>query len=393
LAIKVEVLPRRFRRIVMVRFERAAVGDPQLLIPQPDDRGYADATHGPIFGLLQGDTVTVRLRREMIESAGSLFVTSSDESIFKVVTPASGELPNTDVIDIQINGVSGGTPKTATLEVRFKTGTRSTGVATRPVVPTGPIIHQATINVWDPPLDVMVTPHLVTIEQAGAPAPRPSIGTVAAVNAILDISRAIWRPCGIRLLPSSGATFAAAARSHTVALATAGVVADDFAPGGEVDTILNTDHVPRTVNAYFVHRIGNGGTLGLGISEPTRAAFGLSRPGIILADQTAAGVIHDVPFSGNDLAHEIGHFLTLPHVENLNLGNHRNDTWARRCLMHPGNRLPDPRRQFQRDIGYGELTAGGTTRGRRGALITVKDLTQLATDAECARARGAVSTI
>ena len=387
MAIDLEVY--KWCRIVPVRFSRAKSGDPDAKIPQPDDRSYSGAEHGPIFGILQGDTVAVRLRREALEAFTPLFVTSSDKSVFTVVDPPSDEiLPMGASIDIRIKGVGGGTPKTAKLEVRYST--------TLSAPFKGPVLHEATIWVWHPPLDLRVTPHLVTIQRNSGPMPRAARGTTADVDKILEVAKAIWRPCGIRLLPSSGKSFKAAAKKHTIPLATEGVVKIETVAGGEVDKILGLGNIPHTVNAYFFNRFDGEGTLGLGISPATQADWGLANNGILLADVTIVGGetrIHDVPWSGNDLAHEIGHFLTLPHVENRHGDNPRNDTWSRRCLMHPSNRLPDARQPFQTDVGYGALTLGGVQRGRRGALVTMKDLAQLTTDGECTKARGKVSAI
>lgn len=374
------------RRVVMVRLERAAKGDPDEAIPQPDDRGYSGSDTGPIFGVLQGETVKLRLRRENIDRKADLYVTSSDPKAFKVVNPPSTALlPKKSLVYIKIKGEKGGKPKVAKLEVRYCTS------ASSPF--KGPVIHEGIIWVWDPPLDLKVTPHLVTIRGA---TPKPAYGSSADVGKIVDVAEAIWRPCGIRLLPSKGGSFAKATQTHTIQLASPGVVKLEVNPGGEVDKVLALGNVPHTVNAYFIREFSKSGVLGLGISPATQAAWGLGKNGILLADRTTVGgkvVNHDNPWSGNDLAHEIGHFLTLKHVENLNAGSTRNDTWSRRCLMHAENLLPAVPERFKTDIGYGALSLLGSMRGRRGGLITMKDLAQLVTDGECSTARGKVSSI
>lgn len=383
MALNIEVY--KWHRVVLVRFERAKVGDPDIKIPQPDDRAYGSPERGPIFGVLQGDTVKVRLRREEIGTDAPLFVSSSDEKVFTVEDPSPNKLlPDAVTMDIKIKGVGGGTPKKAKLEVHYATAKSS------PL--KGPTLHEATIWVWHPPLDLRVTPHLVTIERATGPAPHPALGSTADVEKILEVAKAIWRPCGIRLIKE-------ATKPERIPLATEGVIIKDYATtrgGGEIDRVLSLNNVPHTVNAYFFRRFSTDGTLGVGISSESQKTYGLSNNGILLADIAMSGtkvMTHDVQWSGNDLAHEIGHFLTLAHVEKQNASSARNDTWSRRSLMHPTNGLVAPYNPFQQDIGYGTVTSAGVTSGRRGALISMKDLAQLTTDGECTKARGGVSAI
>jgi hypothetical protein len=159
--------------------------------------------------------------------------------------------------------------------------------------------------------------------------------------------------------------------------------------------------VPKTINAYFVGQIAGSSpgliTLGLGISRPTAKATGMSNPGIILADGGPGFTRNYVMFWANDLAHEIGHFFTLQHVENAQIPNDRQDSWSRRLLMQPRNELsgvsPFPtsnltfRPRFN-DTGYGL----GQNRGRRGCMVTVKHLPQLKLDAEAITARAAINS-
>lgn len=368
-------------RIVMTRFTRAVTGDPVIDKPDMDDRGYTGTDHGPVVGICEGDTVIVRLSRELIEDSAVLYVTSSDTSVVTVAAPALGKLPATQNMDLSLQGVAGGNPKTAKIQVRYGSN-------------IGHVIHELSVWVFKP-LDVDLTPHMVTISQTGSA--NPGIGTVANLNAIMDLVRAIWRPCGV--------TFTvAAAKNDAVSLAAAGVVSDagwdnvNQAQNTELNTLVSTNWVPNSINAYFVNQIGTGNTLGYGFSRASSVTFKLSNAGIILADQTAGGGRSGDVHWANDLAHEIGHFFQLWHPENLQPPNEREDTWSRRMLMHNFNlmRGHDPwpahdgdgvaykYRPLLDDVGYGG--------SRRGCLITMKHFTQLQTDGECPTSRATISS-
>lgn len=375
MSIDLAVDQAKWRRVVTVRFERAKTGAPDINMPQPDDRGYADATHGPIFGICQGETRTVRLCREMIDNSADIFVKSSDTSIFEVVDPAPDTLlPHTEEIDVKIKGVAGDKPKKAKLEVRFCTSNSS------PL--DGPIIHQAGIWVWHPVSTIPVLPHNVTIS-AKTGTPNPTAST-ANIGDIMKVADAIWRPCGIRFIPANGkATWADATKSVAVSLANAGAVAE-----AELDEILKLGlRTAGVVNAFFVHRLF-GTFFGFGFAPADVPVFGLSHHGIILADGIAnPAVSHTTEFAGNDLAHEVGHFLGLSHCENIN-GNSPTDledVWSNRSLMYHAN--PFRPATTQRKVGYGTINVNGTPYQLRGAMVTKKDLAQRTTDAECDRAR------
>lgn len=357
----------KWQRVVMVRFSRCPnprdprvnSGLPRADAPDVDDRGFTGTDHTSIVGITQGNSSTIRLVREEIEESAQLFVTSSDTNVVTILNPANGSLPNETCTAIKLHGLNGGNPRTAKIEVRF--GNIS-----------GPIIHELGVWVFRP-LRIRVTPHLVTIEQAGGGV--APIVSGANINEIMKMARAIWLPAGVTL--NVGAI-----ENDNVTFATAGIVSDNPFPN-EINTILSTNWVPNTINIYFVHRIGASETLGYGLSRTTATTWGLANPGILIADTTASGFIRDTLSWANTIAHEIGHFFRLSHVENQNADNPRDDTWSRRMLMYPLNMLTQMN-NWKDQVGYGNL--------RRGCLITMKNLTQLATDGECNTARSTISS-
>lgn len=357
MAIALEVYKER--RVVLMRWVRARHGSPLATHPEVDNRGSRSPEFGPIVGVMASREITVRLERVRIDPSAALYVRSSDASAVSIVTPADGKVPDGAHADITLRGVAGGNPRTAQIEVRYGSD-------------SGPLLHALTVRCFQE-RRVRITPHLVTIAQTGGGA--AAIGSAANVNAIMDHVRAIWAPCGITF--TVGAT-----QNDNVTFATAGVVSDNPFPG-ELQTLLTTNWVANTINVYFVNQIGTGNTLGYGFSRPSSVTFGTGNPGIILGDQ-AGGSIHDTPWAGNDLAHEVGHFLQLWHPNNLQPPNEREDTWCRRMLMHNFN-LMAQQNNWKDDVGYG--ASGGF--GRRGALVTHKNLPTLTTDGESGTARGA----
>lgn len=352
------------QRVVLVRFRRSKHGNPSFLRPDIDDRGTRNE-YGPIVGLSQGKEITVRLERLMIDKSAELHVKSSDTSVAKISDPATGTLPSTDKTDIKIKGVAGGNaaPKTAKIQVRYKSA-------------TGPIIHE--LIVWCFRRRTLnVTPHIVTISGKGPPVV-PGTASTANVAQIMTHVRAIWRPVGVRI--NVGTT-----QNDAVTFGTANIVSDNPFPG-EIKKLLQTNWVANTINVYFVRQIAaTGGTLGYGFSRSSSVTFGTGNPGIILADQAANGSVHDTIWAGNDLAHEIGHFLKLWHADNKQPPNEREDTWCRRMLMHNFNLQPK-QNNWKDDVGYGQ--SGGFS--RRGALITNKNLAKITGDRESRTARSAL---
>jgi hypothetical protein len=158
------------------------------------------------------------------------------------------------------------------------------------------------------------------------------------------------------------------------------------------NTLLAHSYARASINAHFVKCIDiptYPELLGLGLSRSNAAAYGLPQPGIILADTNLNGDnrVGDTMWLGNDLAHEIGHFLQLEHPEKKQPPNERKDFWSRRMLMHNFN-LQAASGDWRDDFGYG--SSGGDI--RRGCMVTMKNLAQLTTDGECTTARATITS-
>ncbi len=100
------------------------------------------------------------MRRERIDDQAPLFVTSSDPKVMTVSgVDGKDELPKSSTAQLKINGVNGSgavDPKAAELEIRYGSN-------------EGVII--AAMSVWVfTKLDVILTPHLVTIRDDGGTA-------------------------------------------------------------------------------------------------------------------------------------------------------------------------------------------------------------------------------
>jgi hypothetical protein len=156
---------------------------------------------------------------------------------------------------------------------------------------------------------------------------------------------------------------------------------------------------PKAINVYFVNSIlmgdGAGGfaaVAGLGVAKPTAKEKKLDHPCIVMGDKAVRRVVvsgttltvpeydtrQDASQLGNEIAHEIGHFFSLEHVEKAEKELDIRDTWSRRRLMY----LATPMFGlfvFKNDVGFGTKM--------RGYLITQRGVGKLKTDDECKRAR------
>ncbi len=358
------------QRIVPVRFKRSVTGQPVLGKPDIDDRGFYRAAitagndHGHVVGVTEGNESEITLERFRIDNKADLFVTSSDTAKMTVIdSGGTDQLAASKEPKVKVKGVLGGAaanPETAKVEVRFGSA-------------TGPIIGEISVWVFKP-LTVSLTPHNVTIKGAST----AGIASSANIASVIDLVKAFWEPCGVKFQVE-------AIQNDPVTFATAGKVV--WKP--EVNTLLSTNRTNDSINAYFVNEVempGLPGVLGLGISRArvnsdTGSANPYPHPGIILGDKTVGLDRHtDLHFLANDLAHEIGHFFTLAHIDFRNSGSSRDDTFAARMLMHPNNTRTLS--SWRNDAGYGARYRGG--------MITMKDLVGFTTDGEAIQARGVI---
>lgn len=341
------------QRICPVRFVRHVDGKPVLKYPDIDNRGYfrgnvngTGIDRGPVVGVTEGDEIQVMMLRERISTQAALFATSSDKSVMTVET--KGELPKSGAANLKIYGLQGADsaiPKGAKLEIRYGSE-------------TGVIIGELSVWVFKP-LTVFLAPYRMTIHAADG----TGIQTSIDVKAVIEMAKAIWRPLGINIV-------AASPQDEAIFLSTAGVLTWT----AEFETLLQKIWAKDMINAYFVYQIDNPGfpgTLGIGLSRDwinkQTGSNKITRPGIFLCDTNKSGLARqsDIHWLANDLAHEVGHFFGLPHIDLRDSNNPRDDTWARRLLMHPSNTRGSSG-DWTNNVGYGT--------GYRGALVSMKDL-------------------
>ncbi|HEV8607056.1 MAG TPA: hypothetical protein VGQ99_17075 [Tepidisphaeraceae bacterium] len=357
------------RRIVPLTIERAVTGPTVLDAPDVDDRGWdVDPTgvsytradvHGPVVGLTAETDVRVKLKRVRLEAAAEIFLVSKDETTVTIAAPATGGPVPADGI-FTLHGVSGGSGnKFAVVEVRLGST-------------TGPLMMEFGVRVFQQ-IRVAVRPHLVTIN-----------GT-ACTTTQADITRqerevnAIWRPCGVRFnfgtatghnVVRTGYVTAGEITYNSSGAAVGGVAANYWT---EFWDVRGQDRAANTINLYYAHEFTNvagaaGHTHDLNAMTWDRAL-----------DATRHGVIMKDGANGNDLAHEFGHFLSLPHADEAVLGtSSREEMWVLRQLMYSF-------RPFVAAVGYREELGYGHQ--QRGALITLRNRAQFNRDAEWVDAR------
>ncbi len=371
-----------WRIVVPLRFRRWNHGQlPHIDSPEIDDRGYKMGTRpsswgstdvrGPTFGVVKGDSVRVAVVAEDIDESAPLYASSSSPSILKVNATNGGPLPSSG--ELWVTGMAQGTAA-----LRIHLGSAS-----------GPILAEADVRVHRL-LRVTLTPHIVRIDSTTTTGVNPAM----PIDDMVRRLRAIWRPCGIdfRIAPTV---------ADSVRLPSNRVNFMDINTGTwlqEVRTLLGLQRTrlslpagtrDESINWYIIQEFApnaNGNTVvGLGISRQTADQWGVDDTGIIVAAQ-AHGSPRDPEFTARTLAHEVGHFFRLAHVQRRNADNPVKDTYGRRQLMYPlsnitggTNGIAVPR--FN-DVGYGDTV--------RGCLLTMKNHARHSSDGECATARNAI---
>jgi hypothetical protein len=342
------------QRVSLVSFRRAVTGPPQLNFPDIDDRGYFGLGYGlnrgPIVGVSEESTVVVEMRRERIADQAPLFVTSSDPAVMTVSGENGKEvLALSSSTKLKITGLkgSGGVdPKVEELQVRYGSN-------------KGVIIGVLSVLVFSK-LELVITPHLVTIQDKAKTSVVPQID----IAAIIEMAKAVWQPCGVfftvKEIKHDEFTFAISGQVN--------IKYDVDTKATELRMLFGgQNYIPKTLNIYFVGEIFNptdsheNGTGGITYHRAYANSLSIN-PGVIVA---VSNKEQDIVSLACTTAHEIGHFLGLVHTER-SPSVPRNDSWTFRMLMHPGNLLPF-NAAWLNDVGYGSLN--------RGCLITLKDLT------------------
>jgi len=295
----------KWTAIVPVRFTRAPhqndatkdSGPPNANAPDPDDRGYVPEKHrcaylpigfeysGPVASLPE---TRVRLIREDIADAAQLYVTSSNNTIVELTTPAPGNaLPNTAKMMIKFRVKNVGD---AFLEVRFGSD-------------SGPIIHRLRLcinkfrSIWVKAHSLVISGTTIN-DDSGNPVPsQSSLNTKAAVQGRIDLLNAIYFPYGIKF------TLKGNVDVSPITLSQRGAINCDT----EWETLIkrtknNKLWIQGGLNIFFVPQIvasDAGPDLIGGVASNAR-----TDPNFML-------MVADWAREGQTIAHEIGHILNL----------------------------------------------------------------------------------
>lgn len=297
------ISPVRFTRAPHQNDATKDSGPPDAHAPDPDDRGYVPEKHrcaylpigfeysGPVASLPE---TRVRLIREDIADTAQLYVTSSNNSIVELTTPAPGNaLPNTTKMMIKFRVKNVGD---AFLEIRFGSD-------------SGPIIHRLRLCI-NKFRSIWVKAHVPVIsgttinDDSGSPVPsQSSLNTKAAVQGRIDLLNAIYFPYGIKF------TLKGNVDVSPITLAQRGAINCDCA--GEWDKelkaiIKNTKKnklwIQGGLNIFFVPQIvaSDAGPDSIGgVASNAR-----TDPNFML-------IVADWSREGQTIAHEVGHILNL----------------------------------------------------------------------------------
>jgi hypothetical protein len=367
-----ELQTYRERRLVPLRWKRARHGPAHPDYPDIDDRGTRAPEFAPIVGIMEETQVYVRVVRELIAADAPLFVTSSEPGVVRVTAPEGGMLPAGPHADIQLEGIVGGDPNQVHVEVHFG-------------APDGPVVTRLVARCFKA-LDVRIVAHVMTVTNYDGSNPKTAI---TDIRTLMRSVNAVYQPCGIRF-------HVAEIVKETYHLSDPENVSD-----GDQRNMAEKLNRKNVMNVYQIHRIGNGNDVGGTDSRKrvmTEPTLKYTVPSVGVADQAlycAACGTEPVYFDNYDqvehgmtLAHEIGHFLTLGHVDlRDDVWTFAGDFWARRNIMFRVWPLPSFQ-DWRDDTGYGRNR--GLTRA--GGLVTHKQIPTVAGDNQCTRARQIASS-
>jgi hypothetical protein len=360
--------------LVPVRFTRAELSMAEFDKPELDDRGYHMGTRpsgwgttdarGPMLGLMQDATEASKLKvvREALDDTAELYVTSTNPAIVEITSPAGGgPLAADGLFECKGLGGEGDAPK-----IQCRLGSAE-----------GPVLAEVEPHVL-PRLRIAITPHEVRLDGAAGNGTRASLTNLAAI--LLRV-RKVWRPCGVDF------TINATVQDNITLPSNLTDRLDD-AGGWTADhnALLRLQRTrlglaagtnDQSVNVYIIPRYKEPSTfVGYGISRETATASGMTDTGISVITNGVNGNAVEEERTARTIAHEIGHFLRLKHVEEKNASDPVQYTYGRRQLMFPISRVP-----------AGRVNDFGNGAGFRGHLITMKNLAHHSTDGEADRAR------
>ncbi|HBP21736.1 MAG TPA: hypothetical protein DEA08_28625 [Planctomycetes bacterium] len=360
--------------VVPLRFKRAAFTYAGFETPELDTRGYEMGTRpsgwgssdarGPMLGIMNGQEVRVKIERERLDEAAPVFVTSTNPAIVEITEPENGgPLPASGIFKCKALAGEGDHPV-----IQARLGSAE-----------GPVLAELEPHTFSR-LRIAITPHNVRIDGAGGNGTRASLTRLAD---ILRRVRKIWRPCGIDF--TINATI-----NDNITLGSN--ITDTFDNAstwaGDIRQILGLQRTrlslpagtnDQSINMYMIDTFSNPGFVGYGISRDTADSIG-SDTGIVINCAGVNGNEVQEERTARTVAHEIGHFLRLKHVEEKNAADAVEYTYGLWQLMYPKSWVPADARI--KEFGNG-------TRAR-GHLITLKNHQHHSTDGECDTARRSI---